>query len=231
MNSEHPLVILKNFNDKQSKQIRTVSIHATSDCRSYGKAQFSYLNVKNECSWKYYNPVVYVKLDQDDKPEKWYFSERGSGVELKTTSVFKRVWSEKFETYYVVADHEEIYDNFEEDDAGEKCVTEIFNYEDFSAVITAPKSRTSKEEPPVYVRDSLNELFRFWLRTIIRANEQSDDHFPITEDIDTYNSVKAELSKLLQNKNLSEGERYDQIKAMVVNFDLISASVRADMFP
>ena len=226
----HPLSLLVDVPDNASyDRIRgSKYTHGPRDTKIYEYREVTALDVYRQAG--FHNKYVFIKLDEEGKPEKWYFSEHFSAVNAKTAIVFKRVWSEKYQLFYVIdAGYEDDVERVEKDDAGETCCADFYCYDDFVSRFTS-KTRTSSEEPKVYERNERNELFRFWLKYIIRSNEESEGHFPVTEDEVTLDSVKKELSKII-NSGGSAVEQYSSIRAMVINYDLISSEIRADYFP
>jgi len=230
MASTHPLSLLvsppeKSFHDK----IRVVKYrHNYQNSEFYSLEETNYLGILGHVGC--HNENIFVKVDSNGKPEKWYFSEHRDSVDLKTAYTFERVWSERFQLYFVIdSGYKEDLKIVEEDDAGKKCISDFFHYEDFALRFTSKKN-TSVDEPKVYVRNERTQFFRFWIKHIIRANEESKYHFPVTEDIDTLQSVKKELTEII-NGNTSPIEQYGAIRAMVINYDLISSESRANYFP
>jgi hypothetical protein len=226
----HPLSLLVDVPDKTSPdKIRVAKYtHGMRDAKYYRLGEVIALDIYRQAG--HHNKNVFTKVDSEGKPEKWYFSEYVSVVDENTAVVFERVWSEKYQLYFVInSGYKEDLKLLEKDDAGDYCIADYYHYEDFSSRFTN-KRRTSAEEPKAYVRNDRNALYRFWLKHIIRSNEESEDHFPVQEDEETLNSVKKELSSIIMS-DASAIEQYKTIRAMVINYDLISSEIRAENFP
>lgn len=182
----------------------------------------------------FHNCYLFVKVDKDDQPEKWVFSEYRDSANYDTASVFTREWSDARSMHVVVHSNDICSFSIVEcsgDGLWDVRTTVLFNYEDFARMYTS-RRRTSYEDPPVYIRDNRNALYKMWLNHIIRANKASPNHFCITEvdDIDRYDDLATELEKIVFGGR-TDADKYDAIRKMVLNYDLISEEIRCEYFP
>lgn len=178
-----------------------------------------------------HNRFTFIVVDEHDNPQKWIFSEHPDSFDPDTADIFVRVRSEKHDTYFVVC--QEYLDDLpylEREGWEQKCCGSFYNYEDFAKVFTASKGRILKEDPPHYVRDPRKALYQMWYNHIVRANEASHDHYSLDEIEDTHVPLKQSLREIVWSDE-SDVEKYEKIRGMVLNFDLISSEVRAEYFP
>lgn len=170
---------------------------------------------------------TFIGLDENGRPEKWYFTEYPRAIDPNTVTVFKRVWSETQKAFYVVKD-----DSHPEDDGYPRYGPDVFySFDDFERSFTAAKGMMIPfgSSPPLYQRDPNAAYFQFWLELAIRANDASDGFFPIQEDIDRLRDFKVKLKEIL-NRNVPSVEQYEEIRKLVINYDLASQEALFDFF-